>query len=533
MKKTILTTIIGTIFMFSAQAQLLRTTVAQGEIEGIEHNGFALYKGIPYAEAPVGKLRWKAPVPKKTWNGIYKADKWGNRPPQMNDPNQYGNEIPMSEDCLYLSVETSAKSKDEKLPVFVMIHGGGFLTGSYAGTMDHFVREGIIYVSIEYRLGPLGFMPHPELSKENKKGVSGNYGLLDQIMALQWIHDNIAAFGGDPERVTIAGESAGGISVSILCASPLAKGLFSGAISESGSSFLPLKVEGNNVPIIQYGMNTVKDGEQEGVEFQKQLGAKNIQEMRKLPTEKFIQGYDGKHFGPIVDGYVILDDQVTLYKQGKFNNVPILLGYNSDEGALFESPSITQKELETWARATFASKWFDFYNAYPIYNVSAYYAMCDASRDTKFGWGTYKWATLQSEKDNNVYFYYFDQDCENTILRSTRGGATHVAEMAFIYESKFGNGKMTKVDQQMSKIMTEYWINFTKTGDPNKSLKTDSLEYNCSKLPLWTPYKSNEPTVMYMRNGFHLDTVPNQKQMEFWNHHFDYQRQYNEYKNNK
>src|SRR5574344_764808 len=151
MKKTILTTIIGTIFMFSAQAQLLRTTVAQGEIEGIEHNGFALYKGIPYAEAPVGKLRWKAPVPKKTWKGIYKADKWGNRPPQMNDPNQYGNEIPMSEDCLYLSVETPAKSKDEKLPVFVMIHGGGFLTGSYAGTMDHFVREGIIYVSIEYR----------------------------------------------------------------------------------------------------------------------------------------------------------------------------------------------------------------------------------------------------------------------------------------------------------------------------------------------------------------------------------------------
>lgn len=523
--------------MLTTQAQLLRTTVAQGKIEGIEYNGFALYKGIPYAEAPVGKLRWKAPVAKKPWRGVYNADKWGNRPPQMNDPNQYGNEIPMSEDCLYLSVETPAKSKDEKLPVFVMIHGGGFLTGSYAGTMDHFVREGIIYVSIEYRLGSLGFMPHPELSKENEKGISGNYGLLDQIMALQWIHDNIAAFGGDPERVTIAGESAGGISVSILCASPLAKGLFSGAISESGSSFLPIKVKGKNVPIFHYGMNTVKNDEQDGVELQKKLGAKNIQEMRKLPAEKFIQGYEGKHFFPVVDGYVILDDQVTLYEQGKFNDIPVLLGYNSDEGALFESPNTTQKEAETWARATFSSEWLDFHSVYPIYNVSdkeAYYAICDISRDTKFGWGTYKWATLHSEKGkSNIYMYYFDQDCENTILRSTRGGATHVAEMAFIYESKFGNGKMTEVDQQMSKIMTEYWINFTKTGNPNNSSQTDGVKHNCSKLPFWTPYKSNEPTVMYMRNGFRLDNVQNQKQMDFWDNHFNKQRNWDKERNDK
>lgn len=145
----------------------------------------------------------------------------GDRPPQPIDPNQNGGELGMSEDCLYLSVETPAKSKNDKLPVFVMIHGGAFLTGSYSGTQESFVKEGIIYCSIEYRLGALGFMAHPELSKESGKNISGNYGILDQVMALKWIHDNIAAFGGDPDKITIAGESAGGISVSILCASPL------------------------------------------------------------------------------------------------------------------------------------------------------------------------------------------------------------------------------------------------------------------------------------------------------------------------
>ena len=221
MKKTFVTAMVAMSVAFAAEAQLLRTTVAQGEIEGVLHEGHALYKKIPYAEAPVGELRWKAPVSKSPWEGVYKADEWGARPPQSA---QGGNYEGMSEDCLYLSVETPAKSKDERLPVFVMIHGGAFSGGSYVGTQESFVREGIVYVSIEYRLGALGFMVHPDLSKESERGISGNYGLMDQIMALQWIHDNIAAFGGDPDKVTIAGESAGGISVSILCASPLCEG---------------------------------------------------------------------------------------------------------------------------------------------------------------------------------------------------------------------------------------------------------------------------------------------------------------------
>ncbi len=226
MKHFVLALLLLITYCGAASAQIVRATVAQGEIEGVDGGSYALYKNIPYAEPPVGNLRWKVPVAKKPWKGVYKADKWGNRPPQPTDPNQNGNEIPMSEDCLYLSVQTPAKTKNDKLPVFVMIHGGAFLTGSYSGTQDSFVDNGIIYCSIEYRLGALGFMCHPALDKESADGMSGNYGIMDQIMALKWIHDNIAAFGGDPDNITIAGESAGGISVSILCASPQCKGLF-------------------------------------------------------------------------------------------------------------------------------------------------------------------------------------------------------------------------------------------------------------------------------------------------------------------
>lgn len=217
----------------------------------------------------------------------------------------------MSEDCLYLSVETPAKSKNDKLPVFVMIHGGAFLTGSYSGTQESFVKEGIIYCSIEYRLGALGFMAHPKLSKESGKNISGNYGILDQVMALKWIHDNIAAFGGDPDKITIAGESAGGISVSILCASPLAKGLFRGAISESGSSFWPVGESRNG----NTAMLTTKAAEAGGLLLQKKLKAKNLKQLRKVPAMDIVKNTAFESFWPNVDGYSITDDQYKLYER--------------------------------------------------------------------------------------------------------------------------------------------------------------------------------------------------------------------------
>lgn len=482
------------------QAQLLRTTVAQGEIEGELYEGFALYRAIPYAEPPVGNLRWKAPVPKAPWQGVYKAEKWGGRPWQKIDPNQNGNDIPCSEDCLYLSVETPAQSSAERLPVFVNIHGGGFATGSYSGTQESFVREGIVYVSIEYRLGALGFMAHPELSKESPDGISGNYGIYDQICALQWIHDNIAAFGGDPEKVTICGESAGGISVSILCASPLCKGLFRAAISESGSNFCPV----NDAPAgMSSSMKTLAGTEPTGLAFQKRMGAKNLKQLRKVSAQALIDSTRQENFWPLVDGKAIVGDQYPLYEAGQYNDVDVIMGYNSDEGSLFvynvplaQYQGMMQGQFGEWADRAM--------QAYPATNdQEALYAVQDIFRDNAFGWGTYAWANLQSRTGKGrVYFYYFDQQSQNSILKVCRG-ATHVAEMPFIYDWHWGS--MTPSEQHMAQIMPQYWINFIKTGDPN-----------ADGLPYWSTYEAGKPTVLWMHEGFQLAPAPNQKQMDFW-----------------
>jgi para-nitrobenzyl esterase len=510
MKKWMLSAIAAMTMAVPAEAQLLNTTVAQGEIEGVESNGFALYKNIPYAEAPIGELRWKAPLAKKPWKGVYKADKWGDRPPQPIDPNQNGNDAQMSEDCLYLSVETPAKSKTDKLPVFVMIHGGAFLSGSYSGTQESFVREGIVYVSIEYRLGVLGFMSHPQLSKESKNGISGNYGILDQILALQWIHDNIASFGGDPDKVTIAGESAGGISVSILCASPLCKGLFRAAICESGSSFWPVADKRSS----NTAMCSSKAAELSGVDFQNHLGKKNIKQMRKMPFRTLVDSTRMESFWPVVDGYAITGDQYKLYKAGKYNDVNVLIGTNSDEGSMFARPMSVESYI-AHERSVYG-EWADSLLAlYPATNEKeVYFALSDIFRDGSFAWGTYAWANIQSETGKGrVYMYYFDQDSQNTIIRSFRGGASHVAEMPFIYDYSFNGGKMTETEKHMQQIMSRYWINFTKTGDPNGEA-----------IPYWTQYKQGKPTVMIMHEGFHLDKVQNQRQMDFFEQFFNSKR---------
>lgn len=502
MKRLFLTMLVGLSVALAADAQVVRTTVAQGEIEGEEHDGYVLYKAIPYAEPPIGNLRWKAPVPKQPWEGVYKAENWGGRPFQNTDPNQNGGDIAMSEDCLYLCVQTPAKSKSERLPVFVNIHGGGFATGSYSGTLDNFVREGIVYVSIEYRLGPLGFLCHPEASKESPDGISGNYGIYDQICALQWIHDNIAAFGGDPDKVTICGESAGGISVSILCASPLCKGLFSGAISESGGSFAPVVKSDNPMNVMGMGTLHFKDAEKSGLEFQKRLGCKNLKQLRKVSGEELIKAAGNIRLFPVVDGKAITDDIYKLYEQGNYNDVNVIAGYNSDEGSLF----MYQMTLDGYRGmgATFGPVGEKIMEVYPATNdKEALYAVQDIFRDVAFGWGTWAWANLQSRTGkSNIYMYYFAQQSQNSILKECRG-ATHVAEMPFIYDWHWG--PMTDVDTHMAQIMPQYWINFIKTGDPNGP-----------GIPYWTTYRQGEPTVMTMQNGFHLTTAPNQPQMDFW-----------------
>lgn len=492
------------VFSF-AQQPILKVKVAQGEMEGELHNNSAIYKAIPYAEPPVGNLRWKAPVPKSPWQGVYKAKDWGKSPCQgTNDRNS------VSEDCLYLSVQTPAKSKDEKLPVFVWIHGGAFVGGHYVeangGFQDNFTDEGIVYVSVEYRLGALGFMSHPELSKESASGVSGNYGIMDQIMALQWIHDNIAEFGGDPDKVTIAGESAGGISVSILCASPLCKGLFRSAICESGSSFWPVGTErrGNTF------MVDSKSAEQAGVKFQQRMKAKNMKAFRAMDPMKIVDSTGWEAFWPVVDGKVIVDDQYKMYESGNFNDVNILIGTNSDEGCFFTAPTpVDQYEGRIkWIYGDFADRMLKLY---PATNpMEAKDALSDIFRDGSFAWGTYAWANLQSQNSKkNVYLYYFDQN--PTVGSASKRGAAHGIEMIYIYHMFRGN--FTPIENSVASIMTQYWINFTKTCDPNGG-----------NLPYWTKYQKDGESVMNIHNGFQITKVPNKPQLELFEEFFKSRR---------
>ncbi|MDE3109911.1 MAG: carboxylesterase family protein, partial [Acidobacteriota bacterium] len=285
-----------------------------GLVQGTVVNGVRVYKGIPFAAPPLGALRWRAPQPPKPWKGVLHAEKFADACMQVPiveralglDP------VTPSEDCLYLNVWTPAKSASARLPVMVWIYGGGFTIGttsmgSYDG--ENLAKKGVVYVSIAYRLGPLGFLADPELTRE-QGGHSGNYGLLDQIAGLKWVKRNIAAFGGNPNKVTIFGESAGGISVSMLCASPLAKGLFEGAISESGGSFGPEQADhaaGADVPAL-------REAEANGEAFLKEVGVSSIDDARKLPAADIYKhmgpALGGRqHWWPNFDGYALLGDQ--------------------------------------------------------------------------------------------------------------------------------------------------------------------------------------------------------------------------------
>ena len=300
---------------------IVKTHIETGDIEGVIENNLAVYKAIPYAQPPVGNLRWKDPQPAKPWNGVLKTDKFGPWPPQPERPGLTNSM--MNEDCLYLGIATPATSTNDNLPVMVWIHGGGFRTEHYGGDLwQHLAKRGVVVVSVEYRTGALGFMAHPALSKESKNGHSGNYGLLDQIFALKWVQRNIKNFGGDPSKVTIFGESAGAISCSILCASPLAKGLFRAAISQSGGSFAPWD---DNSRTILTGASQ-KGAEQNGLAFQKHLKKKNIKQMRQMSAESLTGanvGFDG--FWPCVDGYVITDDLYRLYERGEYSDIPVIV----------------------------------------------------------------------------------------------------------------------------------------------------------------------------------------------------------------
>jgi para-nitrobenzyl esterase len=484
--------------------------VKQGRLQGTAEDGLLVFKGIPFAKPPVGDLRWRAPQPVKKWDGVLQVNKFAPGPIQ-------GGNTPSgkSEDCLYLNVWTPAKSAKEKVPVLVWIYGGGFAAGAtseatYNG--KNLAKKGVVLVSIAYRVGQLGFMAHPELSAENPKNVSGNYGLLDMIAGLQWVKENIAAFGGDPNKVTIFGESAGGIAVSMLCASPLAKGLFNGAVSQSGGSFGPTRLTtypGEN-------MKTLKVAEKEGMDYMKSAGVDSIDKLRSIEADKLPAGRGWPGGGwPIIDGWVIPDDQYKLYEAGKYNDIPVLIGYNSDEGTSFTRTK-DPKEFISSVETRYGKFAENLLKAYPVGESSVPKTGRDLSRDAAFGWQTWSWARLQAKTGKSkVFFYYFDQHPDHPKDSPNYGfGSYHGQEVAYVFENlDTSNPQTSKSDFEISNLMGTYWTNFAKYGDPNGK-----------DIPNWPAFSDSNPKLMYFNNTAYTGPVPSAESLKVLDSYFSWRR---------
>ncbi len=483
--------------------------VVEGLVQGTSEDMLTVYRGIPFAAPPVGDLRWQAPQPPAKWEGVKQATKFAPGPIQGGNPPSG-----KSEDCLYLNIWTPAKSEGDRIPVLVWIYGGGFGAGStseknYSG--ENLAMKGVVLVSIAYRVGQLGFLAHPELSKENSNHVSGNYGLLDMIAGLQWVQKNIAAFGGDPGKVTIFGESAGGIAVSMLCASPLARGLFHGAISQSGGSFGPPRLTtfpGEN-------LKRLVDAERAGQSYVESTGVSSIADLRKIAADKLPAGRGLGMSWPIIDGYVIPDDQNKLYESNRFNDTPILVGYNSDEGASF-SPPKTPEDYITGVKTRYGKFADDLIKAYPVGPGTVPKTARDLARDAAFGWHTWIWARLQTKMGKSkAFYYYFDQHPDYPEGSPRAGyGSPHGQDVAYVFKHlDASNPQTTKTDLDISETMAIYWTNFARHGDPNGE-----------GVPVWPAFSDANPVVMYFSQTAHTGPVPSAESLKSLDAYFVWRR---------
>ncbi len=464
MKKSFLLFLL-TPFMLVAQTPIVKTT--SGKVSGLDNNGIQVFKGIPFAAPPVGDLRWKAPQPVTPWNGVKKCVAFGASPVQAPPvPFMCWSEEylipkePIGEDCLYLNVWAPKKSTTKKA-VLVYIYGGGFRTGGagcaiYDGTA--MAKKDIVFVTINYRVGVFGFLAHPELSKESANKTSGNYALLDMIAALKWVKENIASFGGDPSRVTIAGQSAGAFAVNFLAASPLAKGLIHGAIAESGGSILPSSIR----PAMH-----LPQAEATGIDFAKSLGCNSIADLRVKSADEILNANPGA-IGPFEDGYVVPTSMLQTYLNGKQNDIPTILGWNLDDKIM--GPPVPAKQFEEDIKKQFGANAEKLLSQYPATNDAiAAASQGDLSRDQTFGVQGYTWASLQSEHGKApIYVYSFNRKLPPS-SPANDFGAFHTGEVPYAYNNlhTVNNRPFTKADFELADQMSSYWSNFAKTGNPN------------------------------------------------------------------
>jgi para-nitrobenzyl esterase len=490
------------LFVLRAQAlppDCART--ANGVVRGVEEAGIRSFKGIPFAAPPVGVWRWREPQPAQNWDGVRPADKFGPRAmqrPIFSDMQFRSDGV--SEDCLYLNVWTPAKSDRERLPVLVYFYGGGLMAGDgsesrYDGAS--MAKMGIVSLTVNYRLGPFGFLALPELTQESPHHASGNYGLLDQYAALQWVRQNIAAFGGDPRRVTIAGESAGSFSVSAQMASPLSEHLFAGAIGESGAllGMTPL--------------TTLAQAEVSGLKLATNLGAMSLADLRALPAATVLEATAKKgapRLEPDVDGWFLPSDPTTIFAAGKQAHVPLLVGWNSAEGnhwAILGQNEPTRENLEKAIRKLYGA------NADAVLKVyggdtpdDVTQAATDLAGDRFIAFGTWKWFDLQRKTGGKpVYRYYYAHPRPPQVGKPHGGpseGAAHSAEIEYAMGNLPGNKVFawTLDDYALSDTMQHYFANFIKTGNPNGP-----------GLPYWPADTAHRP-VEIMRIDVRCEAMP-------------------------
>ena len=489
---------------------LLQAVTQYGAVLGqpSDNQRISIFKGIPFAKPPVGPLRWREPQKPDPWDQPYSACTFGPIPYQYRVPagsvtqkEFYPVEWPRSEDCLYLNVWTPAAHPGENLPVAVWIYGGGFSRG-YSNKQEtngeSFARRGCVYVDFNYRLGVFGFMAHPELREESPHHSCGNYGLMDQIMALQWVKDNIAAFGGNPNQITVFGQSAGAMSTMNLMVSPLSQNNFQQAIMQSGGGLHPMQYPN------QYDLDFV---EARGRQFLDLCGVKNIAQARALPTEvlfnksqEFAKSCPGMAFGPCVDGYALPCDPNELIRMGKCPSIRCMIGHNRDETSFDAAKPISSAETpadaEAWIRENrgkYAEKILAAENLQTCGDVRRY--MTSAMQRLMMP-GTYAFADVYAQKhlEQPLYLYIFD----HTPPGDPDVGVYHSAEKMYIFETIIRNWRpMTPDDYKLSLDMADYWANFVKYGDPNGQ-----------EPGSWRPYDPSAPAYMS------LDTISVMKPLE-------------------
>ncbi|AWV99026.1 carboxylesterase/lipase family protein [Arcticibacterium luteifluviistationis] len=462
----------------------------KGTVEGFEKGDIDIFKGIPFAAPPVGDLRWKAPQEHEPWDGVLQTKEFSASPIQSKPKpfKMWSAEFisppePLSEDCLYLNI-WSKKTKEKK-PVFVWIYGGGFNSGSagcaiYDG--EEYAKNDVVFVSINYRVNMFGYLAHPELSSENDEGISGNYGLLDQIQALKWVQDNIEAFGGDPNNVTVAGQSAGSMSVHSLVASPLAKGLFHKAIGQSGG-FL-----GGNRAV------TLEEAELKGKELFDKLDGKSMQELREVPAEELFEmvnnvGYTS--YAPVRDGVVLANDLEGSFKSGQFNDVPFLGGWVSGDGKLFSAPEISPEEYQKEIVKEFGDKSGDYLALFPGNNSDELQASIGKKNMLSFaGLPVHLLAKYNSKP---VYVYEISHvPVEKPDFPDY--GAFHTSDVPLtLHNLHTWDRPWRDIDRNAETLISSYWLNFIKTGNPNGEGLPEWNVYDDGGIQLINASTSSEP----------------------------------------